>query len=97
MRAVLFAAAFAAAVALAACNDASECLPAVSGAAACPEGTYVDAMTTDPICLSSSGLPLCRGGVDAVCYVCTGTDFDDNCLVTSSRGSIECVHSCAKC
>jgi hypothetical protein len=81
----------------AACNDSSECLPAVAGAAACPDGTFVDAMTNDPICISSEGLPLCRGSVDAVCYVCSGTAFDDNCLITSSRGSIECVHSCSKC
>lgn len=85
------------AVAAAACGDGSDCLPALSPAAACPAGTFIDASTTDPICLSSSGVPLCRGSADADCYVCTGTAFDDNCTITSPQQTVECVHHCGAC
>jgi hypothetical protein len=81
----------------AACGSSSDCLPAVPTAAACPSGTYIDASATDPICLSTSGLPLCRGSANANCYVCTGAAFDDNCTITSPQMTIECVHSCDKC
>ena len=85
------------AVAAVACGDGSDCLPAVAAAAACPAGTFIDASTTDPVCLSSSGVPLCRGSSDADCYVCTGTAFDDNCTITSPQQTVECVHHCGAC
>lgn len=78
------------------CGNNSDCLPALPTAASCPSGTYIDASTTDPICLSTSGLPLCRGSNDN-CYVCTGAAFDDNCTITSPQMTVECVHSCDKC
>ena len=79
------------------CGNGSTCLPAVPGAAACPSGTFIDASTTDPICLSSAGLPLCRGQDAADCYMCTGSAFDDNCTIKSSQETVECVHSCDAC
>ncbi len=94
MRHVLIACAL---VCLAGCGQASDCMPAAAGAAACPAGTFIDASTNDPICLSASGLPLCRGSDDADCYVCSGTAFDDNCLITNPQQTVECVHSCSKC
>ena len=85
------------ALAAAACGDSSSCLPAASAMAACPSGTFIDASTTDPICLSSAGLPLCRGQDAADCYICTGTTFDDNCTITSPQQTVECVHRCDAC
>lgn len=79
------------------CGDSATCLPAIAGAAACPAGTIIDASTIDPICLTASGLPLCRGSDDADCYVCSGTQFDDNCLLKSPQQTVECVHGCNKC
>jgi hypothetical protein len=79
------------------CGDSETCLPAIPGASACPAGTIIDASTIDPICLAASGTPLCRGSADADCYVCTGTQFDDNCLLVSPQQTTECVHSCSKC
>ncbi len=84
-------------LAAAACNEGSSCLPALPTAAACPAGTIIDASTTDPICLSSSGLPLCRGSVSADCYVCSGSAFDDNCTITAPQQTVECVHHCDAC
>lgn len=84
------------AVAAAACGDGSDCLPALSAPAACPAGTFIDASTIDPICLSG-GVPMCRGKEGASCYVCTGTDFADNCTITSPQQTTECVHACEKC
>jgi hypothetical protein len=78
------------------CGDTSGCLPAIAGAAACAPGTFIDASTIDPICLSG-GVPLCRGQKDADCYVCTGADFVDNCTITSPQQTVECVHGCDKC
>ena len=96
MRSVLLACLVAlAATTAAGCGDQSGCLPAIPGTPACPDGTFVDASTTDPICLSN-GAPQCRGD-NATCYVCTGTDFPDNCTVTAPQQTIECVHACAKC
>jgi len=80
----------------AACGDTSGCLPAVTGMTPCPAGTFIDASTTDPLCFSG-GVPLCRGSNDAICYVCTGSDFTDNCTLTSPQQTEECVHSCGKC
>jgi len=85
------------AIAAAACGDGSDCLPALSAPAACPAGTFIDASTTDPVCLSSSGVPLCRGSAEADCYVCTGAAFDDNCTITSPQQTVECVHHCGAC
>ncbi|HEX8954560.1 MAG TPA: hypothetical protein VF997_00270 [Polyangia bacterium] len=79
------------------CGDSAACLPALPAMAACPAGTFIDASTTDPICLSSSGLPLCRGQANADCYICTGTMFDDNCTITAPQQTVECVHGCDKC
>ncbi|HSN31189.1 MAG TPA: hypothetical protein VLU41_00775 [Ideonella sp.] len=79
------------------CGNGSSCLPAIPGVAACPSAVIIDATTTDPICLSSSGLPLCRGKASADCYVCSGADFTDNCTITSPQQTVECVHSCDKC
>jgi hypothetical protein len=45
----------------------------------------------------SSGAPVCRGSDHADCYVCSGTQFDDNCLLKSPQQTIECVHGCSKC
>jgi hypothetical protein len=95
MRRVLVACAFA--LVAAGCGDSSDCLPPVAGAAACPASTIIDASTTDPICLNPSGLPLCRGTYEADCYVCSGSDFDDNCLIRAPQQTVECVHSCDKC
>lgn len=94
MRCVLLACALAFAVA--GCGSQSRCLPAIPGAAACPSAIFIDASTTDPICLDN-GLPLCRGANDASCYMCTGGDFDDNCTITAPQQTVECVHSCDKC
>jgi hypothetical protein len=79
-------------------NGSSSCLPAMPAAAPCPAGIIVDASTTDPICLSASGLPLCRGN-DAVCYICSGGDFNDNCLIEDKSADMttECVHRCSLC
>lgn len=86
------------AVALAAaCGDGSDCLPKIAGVAECPASTIIDASTIDPICLSTSGVPLCRGSYEADCYVCSGPSFDDNCLIKSPQQTVECVHSCDKC
>jgi hypothetical protein len=79
------------------CGDTETCLPAIAGAAACPAGTIIDASTSDPICLTSSGTPVCRGSDDADCYVCSGSQFDDNCKIKSPQQTVECVHSCSKC
>ena len=79
------------------CGNGSSCLPALSGVTACPSGIFIDASTTDPICLSGSGLPLCRGKSNADCYMCTGADFPDNCTITSPQQTVECVHGCDKC
>ncbi len=85
------------AVAAAACGNSSTCLPALPGAAACPAGTFIDASTTDPICLSKTGVPFCRGSNNADCYLCSGTPYDDNCTITNPQQTVECVHSCDKC
>jgi hypothetical protein len=82
---------------LAGCSNESTCLPAIASAGACPSDTFVDASVNDPICLSSSGLPLCRGSDNATCYVCSGLDFTDNCVIKSAQQTIECVHSCTNC
>jgi hypothetical protein len=82
---------------VAGCDNGSSCLPAIAGAAECPSSTIVDTSVSDPICLSAGGLPLCRGGDNATCYICSGSDFTDNCVVHSSDDTIECVHSCDKC
>jgi hypothetical protein len=83
---------------VAGCDNGSSCLPAIPGAAECPSSTIVDTSVSDPICLSAGGLPLCRGGDNATCYICSSSDFTDNCLVHSSKDdTIECVHSCDKC
>ena len=79
------------------CGNGSGCPPALPGVSACPAGVIIDATTTDPICLSSSGLPLCRGNDSADCYICSGADFTDNCKITAPQQTVECVHSCDKC
>ena len=79
------------------CGDGNGCLPDLPNMAACPAGTFIDASTTDPVCLSSSGVPLCRGSAEADCYVCTGAAFDDNCTITSPQQTVECVHHCGAC
>ena len=94
MRAVLLAGAIA--LAAAGCGDQSGCLPAIPGTAACPDGTFIDASTTDPICLAD-GAPVCRGGANATCYICTGSTFPDNCTITAPQQTVECVHSCSTC
>lgn len=99
MRAFLLGAALAAGFAMAGCEQpATGCLPEVSPApTACPSGVYADATDTDPICLdATTGSAVCRGTEDAVCYVCTGATFADNCQVKGAD-TIECVHSCDKC
>ncbi|HEY2745888.1 MAG TPA: hypothetical protein VGL86_14730 [Polyangia bacterium] len=95
MRCVLLAFALFAAAA-AGCDSQSSCLPAIAGSSACAMGTYIDASTTDPVCLSQ-GSPLCRGPNNATCYTCTGADFEDNCTITAPQETVECVHSCDKC
>jgi hypothetical protein len=95
MRSVLFACVIALAAVAAGCGAQSGCLPAIPGTPACPDGTFIDASTTDPICLAN-GDPQCRGN-NATCYLCTGTDFPDNCTITAPQETVECVHSCAKC
>ena len=82
-------------VVLTGCGDNSSCLPALPGMTACAAGTFIDASTIDPICLSG-GAPLCRGNTSS-CYVCSGADFTDNCTLTSPQQTVECVHSCGKC
>jgi hypothetical protein len=79
-------------------SGAAACLPARNPAPAnCASTTFVDATQSDPVCLDTvSGTAICRGGDDAVCYVCTGADFTDGCEVRGSQ-TIECVHSCDKC
>jgi hypothetical protein len=84
-------------VSAAGCDSGSSCLPAIAGAAACPASTIVDTSVNDPICLSAGGLPLCRGSEAANCFVCSGSDFTDNCLIRSPQQTIECVHGCDKC
>ena len=86
-----------AAVLAAGCGNGSDCLPAVASAAPCPSSTIVDTSVSDPICLSASGLPLCRGSDEADCYICSGSQFDDNCLVRAPQQTIECVHKCSNC
>ena len=78
------------------CGETSDCLPDIVGTAPCPAGTFIDASTTDPICFSQ-GAPVCRGKADAICYVCVGSDFLDNCTLTSPQETSECVHNCDKC
>jgi len=78
------------------CGAGNGCLPDLPNMAACPAGTFIDASTIDPICLSG-GVPMCRGKEGASCYVCTGTDFADNCTITSPQQTTECVHACEKC
>jgi hypothetical protein len=80
------------------CGSQSACLPAIPGASACVAGTFIDASTTDPICLSQ-GSPVCRAPHSANCYMCstTGADFADNCTLTSPQQTAECVHSCDNC
>jgi hypothetical protein len=81
-----------------ACSNGSSCLPALPGAASCGAGVFIDATAGDPICLSSGGEPLCRGDYDAICYVCTGSVFADNCLIRDKTGATsECVHGCSHC
>jgi hypothetical protein len=94
MRTVLIASVF---LTLAACSSSQDCLPATSSRPPdCPMGTYIDAMNSDPICLSAvSGLPFCRVGANA-CYVCTGSQFTDGCYVRSGN-AYECVHACSEC
>ncbi|MCU1280173.1 MAG: hypothetical protein JWM53_3719 [bacterium] len=79
------------------CGNGSDCLPAIAGAAACPASTIIDTSVSDPICLSASGLPLCRGSEEADCYVCSGSQFDDNCLIRDPQQTVECVHKCSDC
>lgn len=72
-----------------------ECLPArATPPADCPSGTFADASTNDPICVSSTGLPLCRDPM-TTCLVCTGSDFTDGCRIAGTGN--ECVHQCAAC
>lgn len=100
MRATLLGIAFAAGLAFAGCGQsgAAACLPARSPApGTCPSSTFADASETDPVCLNTvDGTAICRGGDDAVCYVCTGADFVDGCEVPGDQ-TIECVHSCNNC
>jgi len=80
------------------CSSGTSCLPAIPQAPECGDGIFGDASTTDPLCLTSDGLPLCRGGYNATCYVCSGGDFADNCLIKDKSGSVvECVHHCDGC
>lgn len=79
------------------CDSGTTCLPAIPGAAACPADLIVDTSVSDPICLSAGGEPLCRGSVNATCYICSGDSFDDNCLIRAPQQTIECVHDCSKC
>ncbi len=95
MRSIFVACLFA--VAAAGCGNGNDCLPALPSMAPCPTGTFIDASTTDPICLASSGVPLCRGAAEADCYVCSGAAFDDNCVITSPQQTVECVHHCDLC
>jgi hypothetical protein len=88
---------FATVASLTGCSSSNGCLSAIPTATACPANVYVDASVNDPVCLTSSGVPYCRGDVDAICYVCTGASFPDNCLMRSSTETLECVHSCSKC
>jgi hypothetical protein len=81
--------------ALSACSNQETCLPAAAPPAACPANVYIDASTTDPICLAKTGAPLCRGGDN--CYVCVGASFDDGCVINSAEQTLECVHGCDKC
>jgi hypothetical protein len=87
-------------LALAGCGQsgAGACLPERNPApGTCPSSTFADASETDPVCLNTvDGTAICRGGDDAVCYVCTGADFTDGCEVHGTQ-TIECVHSCDKC
>ena len=100
MRASLRIAALGFALALVGCGQSSSgaCLAERSPApGVCPSTTFADASETDPVCLDMvSGTAICRGGDDAVCYVCTGADFTDGCEVHGAQ-TIECVHSCDKC
>ncbi len=85
-------------VGLGACGSPTTCEPPVAAnATACPGSVFVDATKTDPICLSTSGVAVCRGPENAICYVCTGASFTDGCEVRSQAYTIECVHSCSKC
>ncbi|HEX4460072.1 MAG TPA: hypothetical protein VIA18_18970 [Polyangia bacterium] len=98
MRASLLALALGACVAGCGQSGAAACLPERSPApGSCPSSTYADASETDPVCLNQvDGTAICRGGDDAVCYVCTGADFTDGCEVHGAQ-TIECVHSCDQC
>jgi hypothetical protein len=80
-------------------NGSSTCAPAMPSTSACPAAVFVNAATNDPICLASSGLPLCRGTGpnDAVCYICSGADFSDGCTIKNASETIECVHHCGAC
>jgi hypothetical protein len=82
---------------LVACSSDDGCLPAIATASECPSSVYVDASVNDPLCLTASGVPYCRGSNDAVCYVCSGGSFSDNCLIRSATSTVECVHQCSKC
>ena len=72
-----------------------DCLPARSSPPPdCPSGTFADASVNDPICVSSTGLPICRDPMNA-CLMCTGADFTDGCRIAGTDN--ECVHQCAAC
>jgi hypothetical protein len=80
------------------CGGGAGCPPAIAAnAKACASGVFIDATANDPVCLASSGVPLCRGDNDAVCYRCNGASFTDGCTISNPQQVVECVHSCDKC
>jgi hypothetical protein len=83
---------------VAGCGGGNGCLPAVAAnSSACPSGVFVDATATDPVCLATGGIAVCRGDDDAICYRCTGGSFKDGCLIKNQQQTLECVHSCGNC
>ncbi len=76
-------------------SDRGACLPAPpTPPADCPDGTFADASTNDPICVAATGEPTCRDPLDA-CLLCTGTNFPDGCRIHGTAN--ECVHRCSSC
>ena len=85
------------ALALVGCDAGRDCAPARPiPVPDCPDGTFADASVIDPICISSSGAPLCREPTD-LCLICSGSDFADGCRVHTTGNNYECVHGCSAC
>jgi hypothetical protein len=83
---------------VAGCGGGNGCLPAVvANSKPCPTGVFIDATATDPVCLATGGIAICRGDSDAICYRCNGASFTEGCLIKNQEQTIECVHSCGSC